>query len=79
MPTEATSILGRMMLVLGILLVLAGLFLLSGGRLPGLPGRLPGDFSVSRGGFHFYFPLGTCILLSLLLTLLLSLISWLRR
>ena len=79
MPTDATPILGRTILVLGILLVLAGLFLLSGARLPGFPGRLPGDISIRRGGFHFYLPLGTCILLSLLLTFLLSLSSWLRR
>jgi DUF2905 family protein len=79
MPTEATSILGRMILLLGILLVVAGLILVYGARLPGFPGRLPGDISIRRGGFHFYFPLGTCILLSLLLTFLLSLISWLRR
>ena len=38
-------------------------------------GRLPGDVFIKRGNFSFYFPLTTCILLSLLLTLLLSLFS----
>ena len=40
----------------------------------GLPlGRLPGDFYVRRGGFSFYFPLATSILLSIMLTLILAL------
>lgn len=40
----------------------------------GLPlGRLPGDFYVRRGGFSFYVPLATSILLSIMLTLILAL------
>ena len=40
----------------------------------GVPlGRLPGDFYVRRGGFSFYFPLTTSILLSIVLTLILAL------
>lgn len=55
---------------LGTMLVLAGLFwpLLSR-----LLGRLPGDIAVRRPGFTFVFPIVTCLILSLLLTLLLSL------
>jgi hypothetical protein len=40
----------------------------------GLPlGRLPGDIAVRRGNFGFYFPLTTCIIVSLVLTLLFAL------
>ena len=64
---------GKMMIFLGILLVLFGLVLTVGPKIP-LIGRLPGDISYHRGNFHFYFPLGTSILLSILLTLILWLI-----
>ena len=79
MPPDATQILGRMILILGILLAAAGLFLLFGPRLPGLFGRLPGDLSFSRGNVRVSIPLGTCVFLSLILTLIYSLISWWRR
>jgi len=49
-----------------------GLVLFFGLRIPFL-GRLPGDISVDRGNVHFYFPIVTCLLLSLILTLLLNL------
>jgi hypothetical protein len=43
----------------------------------GLPlGRLPGDIVIRRGAFSFYFPLTTCVLVSVVLTVLLG---WLRR
>jgi len=79
MPSDVADVFGRTILILGIVLVVAGLFLLLGPRLPGFIGRLPGDISWSRGNVRVYVPLGTCILLSLILTILLSLISWLRR
>ena len=60
---------GKTLLVLGLLIALAGLVLLFVGRVPWI-GRLPGDIHVQRGNWSFYFPLGTSILLSLLLTLL---------
>ena len=79
MATDVTQVFGRTILILGIVLVAAGLFLLLSPRLPGFIGRLPGDISWSRGNMRLYFPLGTCVLLSLILTILFSLISWLRR
>jgi hypothetical protein len=79
LPPDATPMLGRTILILGILLAAAGLFLLYGPRLPGLFGRFPGDLSFGRGKVRVYLPLGTCVLLSLILTILYSLISWLRR
>jgi len=65
--------LGRLLVAPGAMLVLLGLVVWLGGRL-GL-GRLPGDISVSRGNFHFYAPLGTCLLLSAVLTLVLNVAS----
>ena len=66
--------LGRMLIVLGVVILAVGLVLLLVGRVPGL-GRLPGDIHIQRGNWTFYFPLGTSILLSLLLTLVLWLIG----
>jgi hypothetical protein len=62
--------LGRTLLIAGAVLLVVGLFLTLGGRVPGV-GRLPGDVMYRRGNFTFYFPIVTCILLSVVLTLLL--------
>jgi hypothetical protein len=62
--------LGRALLVAGGVLLAVGLFLTLGGRFPGV-GRLPGDVVYRKGNFTFYFPVVTCILLSVALTLLL--------
>ena len=62
--------LGRMLIVLGIVIAAVGVVVVLAGRVPGL-GRLPGDIHVERGNWTFYFPLGTSIVLSLLLTLVL--------
>lgn len=71
--------LGRALLVLGGLVVLIGLFLYFGEKLPFRVGRLPGDI-VHRGkNTTLYFPIVTSILLSVGLTLLLWLITRLRR
>jgi DUF2905 family protein len=64
--------LGRMLLALGALLALVGVVLVLAERFPGLRiGRLPGDIAVERDRWRFYFPLGTSVLLSVVLTLLL--------
>lgn len=64
--------LGRSLIILGVGLVVAGVILTLSPKMPWL-GRLPGDIRIQRGGFSLYVPLTTCILLSLILTLLLSL------
>ena len=64
----------RILIVLGVLLVVVGLALLLVPKIPGL-GKLPGDLVIKRENFTFYFPLGTCILISVIL----SLIFWLFR
>ena len=65
---------GKALILFGLLLIVAGALLLGDGKLPFL-GRLPGDFRIERDNFSFFFPLGSCLLLSLLL----SLILWLFR
>jgi len=67
---------GRWIVLLGLVLVGVGLLVMAADRLPPYlrPGRLPGDIVYRRKNFTFYFPLGTSIVLSLLLTLLLALL-----
>lgn len=72
MPPGGLGSLGRMLLVLGAVVALVGLLLIVSERFPGLRiGRLPGDIAVERDRWRFYFPLGTSVLLSIVLTLLL--------
>jgi DUF2905 family protein len=68
--------LGRMLLALGAAIALVGVLLLVAERFPGLRiGRLPGDVTVERERWRLYFPLGTSIALSILLSLALWLIG----
>ena len=60
---------GRALITLGILLVLIGLAVEFGPRLPFRIGRLPGDIHIQGKNTTFYFPILTCILVSLVLTL----------
>jgi hypothetical protein len=70
--------LGRILLTLGALLVLVGAFFF-GGKLPFRLGRLPGDIVHEGQHTTFYFPVVTCLLLSLGLSLVFWLISRFRR
>jgi uncharacterized membrane protein YhhN len=70
---------GRWLVVLGVLLVVAGGFLLAGGRLPFRLGHLPGDVVYHGRGTTIYFPIVTCIVLSIALTLIFWVVSALRR
>ena len=66
---------GKFVVILGVFLVVVGVILW---RFPGLfawVGKLPGDIAVQKGNFSFYFPVVTCIVVSIVLTLL----SWLFR
>jgi hypothetical protein len=64
--------LGKLLIVFGVVLALVGGVLVLVGKVPFL-GRLPGDIVVRREHWSFYFPLTTCIVISVLLTLLFSL------
>ncbi len=67
--------LGRTLILLGLALVAAGLLVSLAGRLPFRIGRLPGDIIIRGKNSTFYFPLTTCILLSVLGSLILWLFS----
>jgi hypothetical protein len=62
--------LGKSLVIVGGVLLLLGLFFLLGGRLPGWLGRLPGDIHIQKENVQVYFPLATCVLLSILITFL---------
>ena len=66
--------LGKILVVMGVVIIAAGAWLWSG-RGFGWLGRLPGDISCQNGDFRFYFPVTTCILVSVILTIL----AWLAR
>ena len=71
--------LGRTLFFVAGVLAVVGAFFYFGGKLPFRLGRLPGDI-IHKGKYStFYFPLATCILISVGLSLLLWLISRLRR
>jgi len=65
--------LGRTLIAIGAILVVVGLLLTLGARLPFRIGRLPGDIVIRGKNSVFYFPLATCLVLSLIL----SLVMWL--
>ena len=73
--------LGKFLVMVGLLLVVAGLLLMGGARFSyfGL-GRLPGDIAFRGKNVHFYFPIVTCVVLSVVLSVVLWLVSlWTKR
>jgi hypothetical protein len=69
--------LGRGLVILGVVFALVGCVLWLAPQLPYL-GKLPGDLRIERPGFTLYFPITSCVLLSVVLTLLAQLWSRLR-
>jgi len=65
---------GKILILFGIILIAVGMLSLLAGKVPFL-GKLPGDVHIQKKGFDFYFPLGTSILLSLLISLILFLLN----
>jgi formate hydrogenlyase subunit 3/multisubunit Na+/H+ antiporter MnhD subunit len=65
--------LGKLLIAVGILCLLLGVFFLLLPKVPWL-GRLPGDFRYQGERFSFYFPLVTCLIVSVVLTIVLNLI-----
>ncbi|MDH5404972.1 MAG: DUF2905 domain-containing protein [Candidatus Aminicenantes bacterium] len=65
--------LGKVLIFTGIIFIFIGILILWGGEMP-LLGKLPGDIHIKRDNYQFYFPLATCLLLSLLITIIIALI-----
>lgn len=70
---------GKLLLVVGIVLAGAGALLAFGARLPFRLGRLPGDIAYQGRHGSFYFPVVTCIVVSIALTLIFWIINFFRR
>lgn len=77
--------LGKVFVIVGLCIALAGLLLFIIDRVPGAGsllgwfGKLPGDISIQRDNYSFSFPLATSLFLSILLTLVFFLVSWIFR
>jgi len=69
---------GRVLVLVGAVILFLGLLLVVADRVP-LIGRLPGDIALRGDGWTLYAPVATSIVLSVLLTLVLSVVAWVRR
>ena len=78
-PVDPLREIGKLMLVAAAVLAAAGALLLFGARLPFRLGRLPGDIVYHGRHGSVYFPIVTCIVVSVILTLLLRIINIFRR
>ncbi len=77
MPFDLSS-LGKLLPFFAVVIGVVGLLLMIMGNVPFL-GKLPGDLVIRRGGSTFFFPIVTCIVLSLVLTVLINLVFWIFR
>lgn len=68
----------KLLIMTGAVLIVIGLLWSVGGRFLHL-GRLPGDIVVEKEHFRFYFPIVTCLVLSVGLSLVLYLIRWFMK
>lgn len=77
--------LGKLLIGIGAIVMGLGALLVFADRVPGVGnlfgwfGKLPGDISIKRDNFSLFFPLGTSIVLSIAISLLFYLLSWLFR
>ena len=63
------QVIGKYLIVFGLVMIVAGSVFLLAGKLPWI-GRLPGDILITRENFTLYFPITTCILASIILSLI---------
>lgn len=76
---------GKLLIGLGVAVALVAGLLLLADRIPGVShlfswmGKLPGDIFIKRDNFSFFFPLATSIVLSVVLSLVFYLLSWIFR
>ena len=68
---------GRALILVGVVLIGVGLLAMAAPKFPWI-GRLPGDIMVQRQNFTFYFPLTSCVLASLLITIIAWIVSRFR-
>ncbi|MDN9010213.1 DUF2905 domain-containing protein [Brevibacillus laterosporus] len=68
---------GKTLVVIGVVLIIVGLLWQVGGRFLNL-GRLPGDIVVEKENFRFYFPVVTCIIISVVLSLIMYVIRFFK-
>jgi len=59
----------RTFIAVGVVLIIVGIGIQFLGKIPGL-GKLPGDILIKKENFTFYFPLATCLLVSIVLSLI---------
>jgi uncharacterized membrane protein YdbT with pleckstrin-like domain len=76
-PSDPSN-LGKILVLFAITLAIIGFLLIALGKLPFF-GKLPGDVVIRRGNSTFFFPIVTCILVSIVLTVLVNLFLWIFR
>ncbi len=64
---------GKGLIILGLVIAAVGLFMVIAPKIPHV-GRLPGDIYIKKKNFVFYFPITTCIIISIIISLILILI-----
>ncbi|RJP73830.1 MAG: DUF2905 domain-containing protein [Candidatus Abyssobacteria bacterium SURF_17] len=70
--------LAKFLMIVGVVVFIIGLIVLVAPKIPWL-GRLPGDLDIKGKNYRIYFPIVTCIILSILLTILLNLFNLFRK
>jgi hypothetical protein len=75
---DARTEIAKFLMIVGVIIFFIGIIVFLAPRIPWI-GHLRGDIDVRGKNFRIYFPIITCILLSILLTILLNLIKFLRR
>ena len=76
-PFDLSSF-GKLLVIFAVVIALVGVLLIALGNLP-LFGKLPGDIVIRRGSSTFFFPIVTCIIVSVVLTILINLVLWIFR
>ena len=61
---------GKIIIFIGLLLVVIGFVWMVGNKLPFI-GKLPGDIAIEKKNYSFYFPVTTCIIISIILSFIL--------
>lgn len=71
---------GKILITTGAIIIMIGIVILFKDQIPGIRhlGRLPGDIVIQRKNFAFYFPIVTCIVISIVLTIVFYLFNKLR-